>query len=92
MTPSEKVIRVLDYGRVYKNVTRKNHLNSFGDYSFYDDTTEYIGPTMIITSLDSPAAPKELLGKYELVDEIANIAFYYADSNYIDLKEWCEFE
>ena len=92
LTPSEKVIRVLDYGRVYKNVTRKNHLNSFGDYSFYDDTTEYIGPTMIITSLDSPAAPKELLGKYELVDEIANIAFYYADSNYIDLKEWCEFE
>ncbi len=89
LTPAEKIIRVEDYSRVHKNVTRGDMYSNFGDYSYYDDTTEYAGATMIVTATENPGAPAELLEKYQLVYEENDISIYYADQNYIDLAEWC---
>ncbi len=91
LTPMERVMRVVDESRVYKAMTKDNVLEVSGDYSIYDDTTEYAGPTILIVSTDDPAAPQEVLDKFEVLDKQDYVTVYYSKTNPIDLNYWRQF-
>ncbi len=83
----EKILRVVDNTRVYKCISNGNELETFGDYTYYDDSTEYTGPTILIMAKDDLAAPKEIVQKYNLVTNIDNYSIYYCNENPISLKD-----
>ena len=84
---TERVIRVVDTDRVYKSISYGNELEDFGDYNYFDDTTEYEGATILIVNASKPAVFKDVLDHYEEIAVIGDMCIYYSDENYIDIKK-----
>ena len=91
LTPIERCLRVYDNQRVYKAITKDFVLEDFGDYSVYDDSTQYQGPTILVVSKNEPAAPDEILKKYELISSNDQVDVYYCKSNPIDIQYWVSY-
>ncbi len=82
----ERCLRVYDTDHVYKLINSEGEVNKWGDYLYYDDSTEYIGPTILMIS-DSELVPKDILSEYQYITTIHSIGFYYCNSNPIDTKK-----
>ncbi len=82
----ERVIRVIDDSRVYKCVSNGDTLENFGDYKYYDDSTQYEGATVMVVLQDDIAAPENVMEQYELIDTIGDYGIYYCDNNPVDFK------
>ena len=82
----ERVIRVIDDSRVYKCVSNGDTLENFGDYKYYDDSTQYEGATVMVVLQDDIAAPENVMNQYELIDTIGDYGIYYCDYNPVDFK------
>lgn len=82
---TERVIRVIDADRVYKCISGGNTLEDFGDYAYYDDSTEYEGPTVLIVNEDDSIVSPYLLENYKELDTIGNMRILYCKYNPIDI-------
>lgn len=82
----ERVLRVIDTTRVYKCISNGSTLEDFGDYSYYDDSTEYDGATIIVTYVDDIAAPDDIISQYELIATVGDYGVYYCADNPVDLQ------
>ena len=83
---TERVIRVVDTNRIYKCISNVDELENFGDYKYYDDSTEYNGHTMMILLKDDIDSLSEYTEGYTMVDEVGKYVLYYSEDNPIDLK------
>jgi hypothetical protein len=84
------VIRLTDPDRVYKCISYGEKFFYYGSYKYYDDTTEYEGPTVLVVNSDDVAAPASLIEQYELISTVDNISIYYSKDNPLDINEWVE--
>lgn len=84
--PTYEVIRVTDIDRVYKSVN-DSVLQTYGQYKYYDDSTEYVGPTVLVIEEDDPAPSNEILARYNQIGVVDNMGIYYCKDNPIDLKK-----
>lgn len=82
----ERVIRVIDSSRVYKCISYGNVLENFGDYKYYDDSTEYTGSTVLVTVAGQEPLEKSIMDKYELLENVGDYNVYYCSENPIDLE------
>ena len=89
-TRTDRVIRVVDTSRVYKGISKGHYLQVFGDYTYYDDSKQYEGPTVVVISSDETNLPQDILEQYELLAEFDNISILYCKSNPIDLEKLTE--
>ena len=87
LIPTYEVIRVTDTDRVYKGVFNGNILATYGQYKYYDDSTEYSGPTVLVTPSEVPEVLVSQIDNYELIEKIDSINIYYSKNNPIDLLE-----
>ena len=62
----------------------------FGDYTYYDDSKQYEGPTVVVISSDETNLPQDILEQYELLAEFDNISILYCKWNPIDLEKLTE--
>ena len=83
----ERCIRVMDLDRYYKQIRDDGSLNNWGDYRYYDDSTQYVGPTILMVDVDGKKPSDEIMSKYQLLDTIHNISIYYSKDNPIDLED-----
>lgn len=84
--PTYEVIRVTDIDRVYKSVN-DSVLQTYGQYKYYDDSTEYVGPTVLVIEEDDSAPSNEILARYNQIGVVNNMGIYYCKDNPIDLKK-----
>ena len=83
----ERCIRVMDLNRYYKQIRNDGSLNSWGDYRYFDDSKEYVGPTVLMIDEEGEKPSDEIMAKYEYMDTIHGIGFYYSKDNPIDLED-----
>jgi len=88
MLMAERVIRVVDFDRVYKSISNGNELQTFGDYSIYDDSTTYSGPTVIVTNGTNEVIPAEIRSDYSFMKKIGDYALYYCAQNPVDTRPY----
>lgn len=85
-------LRVIDPTRVYKaSYDMGNLVNAYhwGDYTYYDDTGDYSGPTiMLCTDEFYNALPDYLMKQYDLQEKIenTNIGLYTSPNNPVDMQ------
>ncbi len=78
----EFIVRVYDFDHVYKYVQENNAIYHSGDYLYYDDASEYSGPTLLIVHHRDNNLPDEVMEQYTLVQSINDrIDIYRADAN-----------
>ncbi len=82
---TERVLRVVDTERVYKCVSKGEVLEDFGDYNYYDDSTQYNGPSILIVNVSEPDVPDGLLEDYEEIATIGDMSIRYSENNSIDI-------
>ncbi len=87
LIPTYDIIRVTDTDRVYKGVKESNILLTYGQYKYFDDSTEYNGPTILVTNEGNTSLPKDVMKRYSQIAKIDDILIYYANNNLIDLSE-----
>ncbi len=85
LLPTYEVIRVTDFDRVYKSING-GVLQTYGQYKYYNDSTEYVGSTVLVIENDNPAPPKTILNQYEHIVDVGNVGIYYCENNPIDIK------
>ena len=81
-------LRVLDNTKVYKCTPDMKAPHHWGDYTYYDETSEYSGSTiMVATSPFYATLPQYLMNQYNLVSMIpsTNIGVYKAENKPVDL-------
>lgn len=83
---TERIIRVIDPSRVYKSISYGNKLENFGDYSYYDNSEEYKGASIIVLLNEDEKEFGNLVADYKRVAEVDKYVVYYCDYNPIDLK------
>ena len=83
----ERCIRVMDLDRYYKQIRDGGYLNTWGDYRYYDDSTQYVGPTILMVAEGGEKPSDEIMSKYQLLDTIHKISIYYSKDNPIDLED-----
>lgn len=83
----ERCMRVYDFDRVYKQIKSDNSLNTWGDYLYYDDSSAYDGPTVLMIGEDTDYVPQNIMAKYNYIDTIHGVEFYYSKENPINTKK-----
>lgn len=78
-------LRVIDTTRVYKSCTPDGQAHHYGDYTYYDENSEYTGMTAII-SLDTSVSeiPEYIMNTYTQVDHVGRFGIYVSDKNILD--------
>lgn len=80
-------MRVYDSSKIYKYSEDGFNPHHWGDYTYYDDASEYTGSTLVLTTSSFfETLPEYFTKNYTLVHEFpdADIKLYYADSNPFD--------
>lgn len=84
----ERIIRVTDHNRFYKSISNTYELESYGDYNYYDDSSEYKGPTVLVTKPECDYIDSQILKQYEHLADVDDISIWYSRVNPIDLKNY----
>ena len=75
-------LRACDLNRIYKEIPDEGGCFShWGDYTVYDDQTEYSGPTLLVCDPEKKLVPESVLEQYTLVKELDRVRVYACDSN-----------
>lgn len=83
----QTTLRVYDTNHCYKLISPDKEILHFGDYTYYDNNSDYSGPTYLIVSDDfKDLIPEELLDSYTLLGSIGTCDIYYSDHNPVDYK------
>ena len=80
----ERIIRVYDLDRVYKLVKNNGGYYHFGDYTTYDNNSDYKGVTYLIIDSSFDMVPDDILEQYELVETFNELNLYRCEQNVID--------
>jgi hypothetical protein len=81
-------LRVVDTTRVYKNTIDTKTVQHWGDYTYYDENSEYSGSTaLLVTDVDYDSLPLYIKNRYKKVSSVGAypIGIYRCDNNIIDL-------
>lgn len=81
-----RVIRVYDTDRVYKFVKDDGGYYHWGDYTTYENNSDYTGVTYLIVDPAFDKAKPEVLEHYQLVQEYDGLLLYRCDSNPVDFS------
>ena len=81
-------LRAIDASKVYKLVTGNgNSAHHWGDYTYYDDLSEYDGEIVLLSTEESfKILPEYLKNQFVLTDTSGHIGIYVADRNCFDLE------
>ena len=83
----ERCMRVYDFDRVYKQIRSDNTLNTWGDYLYYNDSSEYTGATVLMIGEGTNYVPKDIMETYEYMETIHGVEFYYSKTNPINTND-----
>lgn len=83
----ERCMRVYDPDRIYKHIKDDGTINSRGDYNYYNNSSEYVGPTILVIPDYADNIAENVMNQYSYMDTIHGMEFYYCDSNPIDLQQ-----
>lgn len=81
LTTFERVLRLYDLDHVYKLVYENGTFFHLGDYLYYEENSDYSGPTLLIVPKGDNAVPEDIMEQYTLVQEFALVDMYRADVN-----------
>lgn len=79
-------LRVMDLERIYKCLDKHGTgPYHWGDYTYYDENGEWIGPTVLLTTqTEFPDLPQYIQQLYEFKEEIGNFSIYTSEVNRFD--------
>lgn len=88
MTIYLRDLRVIDTSKVYKVVTGSgDSVYHWGDYTYYDDISEYSGKIVLLSTESSfENLPEYIKGQFVREDSSGNIIIYVSEKNCFDLK------
>lgn len=81
LTTFERVLRVYDLDHVYKLVYPGGRFFHLGDYLYYEENSDYSGPTLLIVPKEENIVPDDIMEQYTLVREFDFVDIYRADVN-----------
>ena len=87
LTTFERVLRMYDLDHVYKLVYENGTFFHVGDSLYYEENSDYSGPTLLIVSKENDEVPEEIMEHYTLVQEFDLVDMYRADVNPIVQKQ-----
>lgn len=87
MTLGIRALRAIDPSKKYKSIIEDGTVHHWGDYTYYDDNSEYEGQIILITTADSFAKlPSYISAQFTMSDSAGNIGIYIAEHNCFDLQ------
>ena len=77
----ERPLRFYDLNHVYKSVQNDGSFCHWGDYLYYEENTDYTGPTLLIVSGSDNHVPDTVMQHYDLIRQFDSVSIYRSDIN-----------
>ena len=82
LTVIGRALRACDTNRIYKELPDQGGwFIHWGDYTTYDNQTDYSGPTLLVCPQNPNPIPENVLAEYTLLSELDHVNVYCCDHN-----------